>query len=69
MTQFSVSDSGMFSAGHYDEATRTLTVQFRSGDKQYTIDDVAPELGKEFMTASSKSAVWHRSLSDKARGR
>jgi hypothetical protein len=62
MTQFTTAESGMFSAGSYDEASRTLTVVFRTTGYTYDISGVSPELGQDFMTQQGKSAIWHQTL-------
>lgn len=58
MTQFSTSESGMFSAGEYNEATQTLTVTFRSNGYTYDVPGVSKSEGEEFMTSSGKSGLW-----------
>ena len=49
MTQFSVSESGLFSAGSYDEQSQTLTVTFRDSGETYVVRGVAKSLGERFM--------------------
>jgi len=62
MTQFSTEQSGMFSAGSYDEASRTLTVQFRTNGYTYDVPNVSTSLGAEFMSSQGKSALWVSSI-------
>lgn len=59
---FSTADSGMFSSGEYDEASKTLTVTFRNSGGSYVIPGVSKELGDRFMSSAGKSQLWNSEL-------
>lgn len=57
-TNFTLTESGMFSAGSYDEQRQVLTVTFRTSGDSYAVPGVSKAEGSEFMTSMGKSALW-----------
>lgn len=62
MPQFSLAQSGLFSAGDYNEETKTLSVTFRTSGVSYEVRGVDAELGNRFMSQAGKSDIWIREL-------
>lgn len=59
MKEFSITESGLFSAGSYDEPSQTLTVTFRASGVTYDVGGVPKTEGDEFMSSEGKSKLWH----------
>ena len=59
--------SSMAKAAHYDPATRTLTVQFTSGDT-YRYADVPHNIGETVMGSASFGGSFNRHVAGRYKG-
>lgn len=60
MTQFSTTESGLFSEGDYNAETQTLVVTFRNNGYTYEVSGVPASEGQNFMTSAGKSGLWQQ---------